>query len=140
LLHFATSNTQYEVANATSLGKAAALDPHRDMAFPVPMHKGLAALCTPARYTASHCQLPTFAIHRFFETLHRRLSQKKWRSPISSNRISPLFGYAVSDTSSLQMSKAKATNFLRLVAFGLVIILLLLLLSLALKVANFLSC
>jgi hypothetical protein len=33
---------------ATELGKAAALDLHRDIAFPVPMHKEIAFLCTPA--------------------------------------------------------------------------------------------
>jgi len=52
----ASGNTQYEVTQAsTLLGGAAALDLHRDIAFPVPLHKGLAPSVLPSAKANVYC-------------------------------------------------------------------------------------
>ena len=44
----ASGNTQYELTQASLLSAmAAALDPHREVALPVPLHKGLRPLYSP---------------------------------------------------------------------------------------------
>ena len=58
------------------LGKAAALDPHRDIAFPVPLHKGL----RPLHFCRTICFKPLASwfsqLLRFLKTLHRSLFRK----------------------------------------------------------------
>jgi cytochrome b561 len=57
----ASGNTQYEVTQASlHWAMAAALDLHRDIAFPVPLHKGLAPSVLPS---ASANAYAVFAHH-----------------------------------------------------------------------------
>ena len=113
------------------LGKAAALDPHRDIAFPVPLHKEL----RPLHFCRTICFKPLASwfsqLLRFLKTLHRSLFRKIQAMTIHIHRepAPPVLICRYLHTRfinchvnlSLQMSKTKATNFLRLIAFGLII-------------------
>ena len=69
------SNKQKAPANKY-LGKAAALDLHRGIAFPVPMHKGLHPLYSrPNKLTSPRLKLCQFL--RFYKTVHRTILQKE---------------------------------------------------------------
>ena len=66
----ASGNTQYEVTRASLLwAMAAALDLHRDVALPVPLHKGLAPSVLPSALASAYAVFAKFSAGDFCKKL-----------------------------------------------------------------------
>ncbi len=92
----ASGNTQYEVTQASLLwAMAAALDLHREVALPVPLHKGLRPLYSPPHQLTLIVVFIKFSTRDFYKNIsrHRYNFLQKFRLPTFVAVLADSYGF-----------------------------------------------